>query len=294
MYDIKKIYEAYTVDEAIKLKSEHPKAIFIAGGSDVLVKTREGKMAGNELISLQLIDQMRGVSLEEDETLRIGALTSFTHITNDKLIQKYCRTLGEAVDTAGGPQLRNIATIGGNICNGAPSADSAATVLAYDAIIELKGVDGIREVDAKDFYVGFSTVDLRDSEVMTAVKIKKESYENYYGHYFKYAMRNAMDIATSSCSLNVKFKDGLVVDDVRVAYGVASSTPIRAPKAEESLKGLKLTDNNINVFAKKCLDELKPRDSWRASKALRKQVLYEITVRCLKEIRKEYEEGLDA
>lgn len=293
MYDIKKMYEAYTVDEAIKLKKEHPDASFIAGGSDVLVKIREGKMAGLELISLQLIDELKGVSMEEDKTLRIGALTSFSHITADPLIKKYCKTLGEAVDTAGGPQLRNIATIGGNICNGAPSADSAATVLAYDSIIEVKGEDGVREIPIKDFYVGFATVDLKETEVMTAVKIKKESYENYFGHYFKYAMRNAMDIATSSCSCNVKFEDN-VVKDVRVAYGVASSTPIRAPKAEESLKGLELTDNNINVFAKNCLDELSPRDSWRASKALRKQVLYEITVRSLKEIRKEHEESVYA
>lgn len=294
MYDIKKIYEAYTTDEAIKLKKEHPDASFIAGGSDVLVKIREGRMAGKELISLQLIDELKGVSLEDDGTLRVGALTSFTHITNDKLVQKYCKTLGEAVDTAGGPQLRNIATIGGNICNAAPSADSAATVMAYDAIIELKGENGIRQVPVRDFYVGYATVDLQDTEVMTAVKIKKESYENYYGHYFKYAMRNAMDIAISSCSANVKFTDDGLVEDVRVAYGVASSVPIRAPKVEKTLRGLKITDNNINVFAKNALDELKPRDSWRASQALRKQILYEITVRCLKEIRKEYQGGLNA
>lgn len=293
MYDVKNIYEAYTIDEAIRLKKDHPDAQFIAGGSDVLIKIREGKMAGIELISIQLIDELRGVTIDNDGTLRIGALTSFSHVTKDELVKKHLNTLGLAVDTAAGPQLRNIATIGGNICNAAPSADSAPTVFAYDAIVELKGENGIREVPVKDFYLDFSKVDLQNSELMTALKFKKESYEGYYGYYYKYAMRKAMDIATSSCALNVKFKDGLV-EDVRVAYGVASRIPVRAPKAEESLKGLKLTDNNINVFAKKCLDELSPRDSWRASKDLRKQVLYEITVRSLKEVRKQYEEELNA
>ena len=88
MYDVKRIYEAYTIDEAIQLKKEHPEARYIAGGSDVLVKIREGKMAGLELISLYLIDELRGVSMEEDGTIRIGSLTSFTHITNDPIIQE--------------------------------------------------------------------------------------------------------------------------------------------------------------------------------------------------------------
>lgn len=294
MYDIKNIYEAYTIDEAIKLKAEHPEAIFIAGGSDVLVKIREGKMAGKELISLQLIDELRGVSLEEDGSLRIAALTSFTNITENDLVQKYCKTLGEAVDTAGGPQLRNIATIGGNICNGAPSADSAPTLFAFDAIIEIKGKKGYRELPINDFYLGIGKVDLHEDELVTAVKIRHESYEKYYGHYYKYAMRNAMDIATSTCSINVKFSEGNLVEDIRAAYGVAGPVPVRAYKAEELLKGKELNEENIRSFSKLALDELKPRDSWRASKAFRTQILYEIAARCLRNILEQHKGGQNA
>ncbi len=294
MYDIKRIYEAYTIDEAIKLKVENPEAIFIAGGSDVLVKIREGKMAGQELISLQLIDELRGVSLEEDGSLKIEALTSFTEITENDLVKKYCKTLGEAVDTAGGPQLRNIATIGGNICNGAPSADSAPTLFAFDAIIEIKGENGYREIPIKDFYLGIGKVDLKSDELMTAVKIRRESYENYYGHYYKYAMRNAMDIATSTCSINVKFSEGNLVEDIRAAYGVAGPVPVRAYKAEEFLKGKELNEENIRSFSKLALDELKPRDSWRASKDFRTQILYEIAARCLRVILAEHKGGQNA
>lgn len=294
MYDIKRIYEAYTIDEAIKLKVENPEAIFIAGGSDVLVKIREGKMAGQELISLQLIDELRGVSLEEDGSLKIEALTSFTEITENDLVKKYCKTLGEAVDTAGGPQLRNIATIGGNICNGAPSADSAPTLFAFDAIIEIKGENGYREIPIKDFYLGIGKVDLKSDELMTAVQIRRESYENYYGHYYKYAMRNAMDIATSTCSINVKFSEGNLVEDIRAAYGVAGPVPVRAYKAEEFLKGKELNEENIRSFSKLALDELKPRDSWRASKDFRTQILYEIAARCLRVILAEHKGGQNA
>ena len=89
-----------------------------------------------ELVSIYGLDELRGVSLEEDETLRIGSLTSFSHITKNELIQKYIPVLGEAVDMVGGPQIRNIGTIGGNTCNGVTSADSASTLFALDAIIE--------------------------------------------------------------------------------------------------------------------------------------------------------------
>jgi xanthine dehydrogenase FAD-binding subunit len=293
MYDIKKIYEAYTIEDAIKLKKEHPEAKFIGGGSDVLIKIREGKMAGCELISIYLCDELRGIELLDDGTLRIGALSSFTNITENELVKECVPTLGEAVDTAGGPQLRNIATIGGNLSNGVPSADSSTTVLAYDAIIELQGENGVREVPATEFFKGIGKVNINNDEVLTAIKIKKESYENYYGHYFKYAMRNAMDIATSACSVNVKLNDN-VVEDIRAAYGVAAPVPIRVFEAEKWFKGKEFTDENMKEFAKRALDELAPRDSWRASKALRTQLLYEICYRSLKEIEAKYEGGQNA
>ncbi|MCA5011098.1 FAD binding domain-containing protein, partial [Clostridioides difficile] len=90
-----------TVEEAVKLRMEHPEAQIIAGGSDVLIQMREGKRAGKELISIYMIDEMRGVKLDEEEAIRIGSLTSFSHITKDPIIQEYINVLGEAVDMVG-------------------------------------------------------------------------------------------------------------------------------------------------------------------------------------------------
>lgn len=94
MYDIKALYQAKSTADAVALRQAHPEAHIIAGGSDVLVQMREGKRAGVELISIQTLDELRGVSLEPDGTLRIGSLTSFSHITRDPLIQKYVNVLG--------------------------------------------------------------------------------------------------------------------------------------------------------------------------------------------------------
>ena len=130
MYDINHIYEAKSVEDAVRLRMEQPQAIIIAGGSDLLISIRAGDLAGCDLISIYMIDELRGVSLDDDETIRIGSLTSFAALTKDEIIQKHMRVLGEAADKVGGPQIRNIGTIGGNTCNGVTSADTASTLMA--------------------------------------------------------------------------------------------------------------------------------------------------------------------
>ncbi|MGL6221866.1 MAG: xanthine dehydrogenase subunit XdhB [Lacrimispora sphenoides] len=281
MYDMKALYEANTVEEAVKLRTEHPEAQIIAGGSDVLIQMREGKRAGKELISIYMIDEMRGVKLDEEEAIRIGSLTSFSHITKDPIIQKYINVLGEAVDMVGGPQIRNIATIGGNTCNGVTSADSASTLFAWDAVIELTGPEGIRRIPISDFYIKAGTVDIREGELQTAVIIPKNSYEGYKGHYIKYANRNAMDIATTGCSVNVKLsEDKKTVEDIRIAFGVAGPIPMRTKSAERLAKGQPVSKELAEAFGKEILEDINPRDSWRASKDFRKHIAVEMATRC--------------
>ena len=181
MYDMKALYEAQSVQHAVELRLAHPEAQIIAGGSDVLVQMREGKRAGKELISIYGLNEIRGVSLDSEENIRIGSLTSFSHITRDPIIQKYINVLGQAVDQVGGPQIRNIGTIGGNTCNGVTSADSASTLHAWEAIIELTGPEGIRRIPIKDFYIKAGLVDIKAGEIQTAILIPKASYENTYG-----------------------------------------------------------------------------------------------------------------
>ena len=284
MYDIKALYEAESVAHAIQLLMEHPEAQIIAGGSDVLVQIREGKRAGKELVSIYGLDEIRGVSLEEDSTIRIGSLTSFSHITKDPIIQAHINVLGQAVDQVGGPQIRNIGTIGGNTCNGVTSADSASTLFAWDAIVELTGPEGVRRIPILDFYIKAGKVDLRPGELQTAILIPKAAYEGYEGHYIKYAMRNAMDIATTGCSVNVKLSaDKSTMEDVRIAYGVAGPIPMRAVTAEAYAKGKPTTQAEIKAFAHTVLEDINPRDSWRAAKDFRQHIAVVLAERALTE-----------
>ena len=284
MYDMKALYQAQSVQDAVALRVAHPQAQIIAGGSDVLVQMREGKRAGAELISIYGLDELRGVAMEEDGTLRIGSLTSFSHITRDPLIQQHMLVLGEAVDQVGGPQIRNIGTIGGNTCNGVTSADSASTLFAYDAVIELTGPEGVRRVPIQDFYIRAGQVDIRPGEIQTGILISKESYADTHGFYIKYAMRNAMDIATLGTSVNVRLSaDKRTVERARVAFGVAGPVPLRAKTAEALAAGKPLTADLAEEFAKAVKEDIHPRDSWRAAKDFRMHIAVECAKRAFRE-----------
>ena len=286
MYDLKALYEAQSIEEAVQLRLEHPEAQIVAGGTDVFVQMREGRRAGKELISIHELKELSGICLDADEAIRIGSLTTFSHITRDPIIREKLLVLGEAVDTIGGPQIRNAGTIGGNTCNGVTSADSASTLLAYDAVVELTGKNGKRLVPISSFYLKAGVVDLRaeDGEIQTAILIPKASYDRTKGYYIKYAMRNAMDIATTGCSVNCTLSaDKTSFERVRIAYGVAGPVPMRCPTAEKLACGQPVTQETVDAFAKAVREDVQPRDSWRASKAFRQHIAVELARRCLTE-----------
>ncbi|MDR1319571.1 MAG: xanthine dehydrogenase FAD-binding subunit XdhB [Treponema sp.] len=284
MYDIEELYEAESPEHAVSLLREHPEARVIAGGSDVLIGIREGKLAGCTLVSIQKIDALRGVSMDNDGALRIGALTSFSHVSADPIIRKYIPVLGEAVDTIGGPQLRNVGTIGGNVCNGVTSADSASTLMAWEAVMEYRGPGGLRRLPIKEHYTGAGKTSLAHDEILQALIIPRESYENCFGNYIKYAMREALDIATLGCSANVLLSpDRKKIARLRIAYGVAGPVPLRASSAEAAAAGKAADEETITAAAKAALNDVNPRTSWRASREFRLQLVEELAKRTIRE-----------
>ena len=284
MYDIDKYYQAVDVDDAVRALSKDPEAVVISGGSDVLIKIREGKLAGCSLVSIHGIKELEGIRVEEDGTIAIGPATTFSHITNNQIIQDLIPILGDAVDMAGGPQLRNIGTIGGNVCNGVTSADSASSLCCLDAVLVLKGPDSVREVPISQWYTGPGRTVRNHDEVLTAIRIKKENYQGYGGHYIKYGKRSAMEIATLGCAVSVKLtEDKRHIQDLRLGYGVAAPTPIRCHKTEEAVKGMETGEALAQAVGKGALEEVNPRSSWRASREFRLQLVEELGRRAVKQ-----------
>ena len=285
MYDIEKYYQAKDVEDAVRALEEDADAVVISGGSDVLIKIREGKLAGCSLVSIHGIPALEGVRMEEDGTIVIGPATTFSHITYDPVIQKYIPALGWAVDQVGGPQIRNIGTIGGNVCNGVTSADSAALLFTLNAVLELTGPKGTREIPVAEFYTGPGRTLREHAEILTAIKITRENYRGFYGHYTKYGKRNAMEIATLGCAVHVKLSaDNMRISEFRLGFGVAAPTPIRCFKTEETVKGMAVTDPELyEKIQEGAVSEVTPRSSWRASREFRLQLVRELSVRTAKE-----------
>lgn len=284
MYDIGKFYQAADVEDAVRALVKDPEAVVISGGSDVLIKIREGKLAGCSLVSIHGIKELEGIGMEEDGTIVIGPATTFSHIANNDMIQKHIPMLGDAVDMAGGPQLRNIGTIGGNVCNGVTSADSASSLCCLDAVLVLKGPDSVREVPISQWYTGPGRTVRNHDEVLTAIRIKKENYQGYGGHYIKYGKRSAMEIATLGCAVSVKLtEDKRYIQDLRLGYGVAAPTPIRCHKTEGAVKGMETGEALAQAVGKSALEEVNPRSSWRASREFRLQLVEELGRRAVKQ-----------
>ena len=284
MYDIGKFYQAADVEDAVRALVKDPEAVVISGGSDVLIKIREGKLAGCSLVSIHGIKELEGIVMEEDGTTVIGPATTFSHIANNDMIQKHIPMLGDAVDMAGGPQLRNIGTIGGNVCNGVTSADSASSLCCLDAVLVLKGPDSVREVPISQWYTGPGRTVRNHDEVLTAIRIKKENYQGYGGHYIKYGKRSAMEIATLGCAVSVKLtEDKRYIQDLRLGYGVAAPTPIRCHKTEGAVKGMETGEALAQAVGKSALEEVNPRSSWRASREFRLQLVEELGRRAVKQ-----------
>ncbi len=147
----------------------------------------------------------------------------------------------------------------------------------------LKGINGKREIPISDFYLGHGKVDLKETEILIGFKITPNNYKGYFGHYYKYAMRNSMDIATIGCAVSLKINHG-VFQDYRIAYGVAAPVPMRCLKTEKAVINQKISNELLNKISNMVEKEVNPRTSWRASKEFRMNIIKELSKRVTKKI----------
>ncbi len=281
MFDLKKHIKANSIDHAITLLIENPGAKLIAGGTDILIKLREGKKGFSEFVDIHDLEELKTIELDDETNILIGSGAAFIDIIQSDIIKKHIPMLCEAASSVGGPQIRNVATMGGNVCNGVTSADSASTLFALNAFLEIRGKDTTRMVPIADFYMGPGKVNLKKGEILTRFKITAENYQGYFGHYYKYAMRNAMDIATIGCAVSLKTKDKKI-EDFRIAYGVAGPVPIRCLETEKQVLNKAVSKKLLDEISETIEKDVNPRTSWRATKDFRMNIIRELSKRTSK------------
>ena len=282
MFNFKSYVKAGSIQEAIRFLEQNPEARLIAGGTDVLVKLHKGKEHFSHLVDIHGIAELNFITRNDKGDLVIGPLSCFTSVAESALVRKHIPILTEAILTIGGPQVRNMATIGGNLCNGVPSADSATPLLALNAMVTIEGSRGLRQMPLENFFLGPSRVALEHHEMMTAITITRDNYADYYGHFYKYAMRNAMDIATIGCSAVCKVEKDILVD-LRLAYGVAAPVPIRCKNTENRVRGSRISTALLDDIGKTVINDVRPRTSWRAARDFRLQIITTLAHRVVKQ-----------
>lgn len=280
MFDIKEIKEPKSLEEALKVLDSNTKLKIISGGTDVLIKLHHGKFNDAELLSIKNLDTLRDIKVLEDNTISIGANVTFSDIFRSEVINNNIPILSEAAVSMGGPQIRNMATIGGNICNGAVSADSAPALFSLNAELKLKSLNNERIVKITEFYDGPGKVKIERNEILTEILIKEENYKNKRGRYIKFANRKALDISMLGVALLYEIEDNRF-KDLRISLGVASPTPIRCRNAENFAIGKGVTNEVINKVAELAKMDSNPRNSWRGSRDYRLHLISTLIKRIL-------------
>jgi CO/xanthine dehydrogenase FAD-binding subunit len=267
-----------TLEEAAALKLEHDdKAIFMAGATDVIIRLRDYLIAPDFVIDLKNIPDIGGITFSENKGLRIGALATMTQIAVNPHVLAHYPYLAEAASYVGGRQIRNRATCVGNIVNASPLADTATPLYCHDAVVEIYGLPGKREVPIRDFILFVRKVALRPGELVTGIRVPY--LPNAKGIFRKIARRNEVDLSTV-CGTVLK-----VGGEWRIAMGSVAPTPLRLPKTEALINGKPLTDALIAQAAALAATEVSPIDDVRADKQYRLDIVAYIVRDALTKLR---------
>lgn len=266
------LYRPLTVREAVKIKKETG-GDFLAGGTVSLVNRHHGKKISESQISLEYIPELREISLAEN-TLTIGAMVTMDLLEQSALVKEKAYALWQAASEVGGPQIRNRATLGGNIAAASPSSDCVPPLLAMDAVLLVKGADGEREIPLRRFYRGYLSHVLSADELITAVRIPLQS--GSVSTFRKVGKRNALSV---SCVNMAVVKTGAAYS---VSVGACAPVALYCEKTSEVLSETGDAEQAVSVL----LTEISPIDDRWATASYRRTVCGNL----LKALTKETEE----
>ena len=274
---------ATTIEEALASMERATKPYrVIAGGTDLLLQAQRGK--GNRpvsLISISDVDELAGMEVSS-EGLRIGAVTKLADIERSNLLKGGLQVLTQGIKEVGSLQIRHLATIGGNICNASPSADTIPALLALEASVIILSPKGKRSVPLLQFFLGPGKTVLRRNELLASIIIPSLPTDAC-GIYIKLKSRGALDLAIVSVAVLLVKKDGVL--DPRIALGAVAPTPIRAKLAESLLaKAPCIDDATIRQAALQASIEASPITDVRASAEYRKEMVKTLTERALHQV----------
>jgi carbon-monoxide dehydrogenase medium subunit len=269
-------YYPETIEETIAALRRHG-AVLKAGGTDLLLRMKQGMISPTYVVDLKNVKGLAYIRWKE-KSMAIGSSTTMKELAESKVLKEKLAALPETALKMSVPELRDVSTLGGNLCNASPAADTAPVLLALEATVKAVGPRGARSIPLDSFFVGPGRTSLEASELITEVEVPIPPEGT--GFAFVKAGRTYTDIAQVNVAALVRTKGG-VVDYCRIALGSVAPTPIRAREAEASLLGKKLDATSVKETAKAVLNEIKPISDSRGTAKQRRDTAELITRRAL-------------
>jgi CO/xanthine dehydrogenase FAD-binding subunit len=240
----------------------------IAGGTDLMVLFNAGKLSYRNLVSIRSIAELRAIEGDES-SLFIGAAATYTQIRASEILQRELPLLVKAASWTGGIANQNRGTLGGNIANASPAADSAPPLLVYDAEIELQSQLGVRWIPYRDFHTGYKRIMMQPDELISRIRLPRRRWTREYSR--KVGARKAQAIAKVCIAAAATLEDRRI-HDVRIAFGSVAPIPLRCLRTEECLHGQPLSRETIDLAKETLRSEIQPISDIRSTSDYRLQV----------------------
>ena len=275
-------FEPKTLKEAIGLLVKYKRrARILAGGTDLMIEMKGGHVKPKYLINLKKIKGLDKISYSKKEGLSIGSLVTWTNLLSSKPIHQYYPILWEAASQIGCTQIRNMGTIGGNICHASPSADSAPALIVYGAQCVIAGPRKDRVIPIEEIFAGVQKISLKEGEILAGFRLPTPDTGSK-GTYLTFSLRRAMDLPIVGVGVLIKASNG-IFQDAKIALGAVAPTPIRARRAESFLSGKPVNEESIRKAVGEAVMESKPITDVRASRDYRLALVDELTYRAIKQ-----------
>jgi len=251
----------------------------IAGGTDLVAAYRDLGCKPVHLIDLGLIPELNGV-VEEDGNIIIGPTTTHAKILASKAIEEKAPALHDAAKCIGSVQIRNRGTVGGNICNASPAADSAPPLLVHNAKAQISSLDDDRWIPLQDFFAGPKMTILEPDELLTGLRFP--SVKGAGSSFQRIGRRKGFTLSVVNAAVYVE-RSGSELDEIRIALGSVAPMPIRVPKVETEIRGKKMNEELVEGAAQACVEEAKPIDDVRGTAEYRRDMTAVLVKRSMRE-----------
>ena len=240
-----------------------------AGGTDLMVLLEAGKLPHKNYVNIWNLKELRGIEVSDDR-VTLGALTTYTEIQNNRVLREEFPMLCQAASETGGLAIQNRGTLGGNIVNASPAADSPPALLAYDAELELVSKEGERRIPYSGFHIGYKQMDIRPGELLRAIRLRR-SGERLTNYYRKVGTRKAQAIS-KTCFAGVGRVSDDRIEEVRIALGSVAPVPLRCWRTEAALLDKPIDEETIAAATAALKSEISPIDDLRSTRNYRLKV----------------------